>query len=47
MSGATSNKLNIVNTKESNEGVYMCRASNKGGTVLSDPALITVFGESV
>ena len=47
MSGASSNKLNIVNTKESNEGVYMCRASNKGGMALSDPAIITVYGEFV
>ena len=45
ISGATSDKLNIVNTQESNEGVYMCRASNKGGMVVSYPATITVYGE--
>ena len=44
MSGTNSNKLRITNTEESDEGVYKCVASNKGGQVESNPATITVYG---
>ena len=42
---ATSRILRISNIMESDEGVYKCVASNKGGRVESNPATITVYGE--
>ena len=44
VSGANSNMLRITNIEESDEGVYKCVASNKGGQVESNPATITVYG---
>jgi len=44
VSGANSNMLRITNIEESDEGVYKCVASNKGGQIESDPATITVYG---
>ena len=39
------NMLKIANITESDEGVYKCVASNKGGMVESNPATITVYGK--
>ena len=47
VSGANSNMLRITNIEESDEGVYKCVASNKGGQVESDTATVTVFGKLV
>ena len=47
VSGSKSRRLRLTNIQESNEGVYMCRASNKGGIVVSNPGTLTVYGESV
>ena len=38
-------KLRLTNIQESNEGAYMCRASNKGGMVVSNPGIVIVYGE--
>ena len=43
--GANSNILIINDTNESDEGVYKCVATNKGGMVESNPATVTVYGE--
>ena len=40
-----SRRLRLTNIQESDEGAYMCRASNKGGMVVSDPGIVTVYGE--
>ena len=40
-----SRMLKISNIKESDEGVYKCVASNKGGRVESNPAIVTVYGK--
>lgn len=45
VSGATSNVLIINNTNKSDEGVYKCVASSKGGMVESDLATVTVYGK--
>ena len=37
--------LKITNIMESDEGVYKCVASNKGGMAESNPATVTVYGE--
>ena len=47
VSGSKSRRLRLTNIQEFNEGAYMCRASNKGGMVVSNPGIITVYGESV
>ena len=47
VSGSKSRRLRFTNIQESNEGVYMCRANNEGGMVVSIPGTITVYGESV
>jgi len=47
VSGANSNMLRITNIEESDEGVYKCVVSNKGGQVESNPATIVVYGEYV
>ena len=44
VSGTNSNMLRITNIEESDEGLYKCVASNKGGQVESNPATITVYG---
>ena len=38
-------RLRLTNIQESDEGTYMCRASNKGGVVVSNPGIIIVYGE--
>ena len=43
--GANSNILIINGTDESDEGMYKCMASNKGGMVESNPATVIVYGE--
>ena len=45
VSGGTSKKLRFTNIQEPNEGSYKCRASNKGGMVVSNHATVTVYGE--
>ena len=40
---ATSRLLRITNISESDEGMYKCVASNKGGRVESNPATVTVY----
>ena len=45
VSGAISNKLRITNIEESDEGVYKCVASNKGGQVESNTATVIVYGK--
>ena len=47
VSGANSNKLRITNIEESDEGVYKCVASNKGGQVESNTATVIVYGKYV
>ena len=42
---ANSRILRITNVTESDEGVYKCVASNKGGMVESNPATVTVYGK--
>ena len=42
---ANSRILRITNIMESHGGMYKCMASNKGGMVESDPAIVTVYGE--
>ena len=44
VSGTNSNMLRITNIVGPDEGVYKCVASNKGGKVESNPAIITVYG---
>ena len=38
-------KLKFISIQESDEGAYMCRASNKGGMVVSNPGIVIVYGE--
>ena len=45
VSGVHSAMLNVTNITESDEGVYKCVASNKGGRVESHPATITVYSK--
>ena len=45
VSDANSNMLVITNITESDEGKYKCVASNKGGTAMSKPGTVTVYGE--
>ena len=40
-----SRRLRLTNIQESDEGPYMCRASNNGGMVVSNPGIVTVYGE--
>ena len=39
------NILKLTNITESDEGVYKCVASNKGGSAESNPATVTVYGK--
>ena len=43
----TNRRLKINNIEESDEGEYKCKASNKGGMVVSNPATVIVYGELV
>ena len=45
VSDVNSNMLEITNIMESDEGVYKCVASNKGGMVESNPTTVTVYGK--
>ena len=45
VSGANSTTLSIDDIEESDEGVYKCVASNKGGQVESNSSTIIVYGE--
>jgi len=45
VSGANSKVLKITSIEESDEGVYKCVVSNKGGQVESETATVTVFGK--
>ena len=47
VSGSKSRRLRFTNIQESDEGAYICRASNEGGMVVSNPGIVTVYGESV
>ena len=38
-------RLRLTNIQESDEGAYICRASNKGGMVVSNPGIVIVYGE--
>ena len=42
---ANSRTLKITNTMESDEGVYKCVVSNKGGMDESNSATVTVYGK--
>ena len=44
VSGANLNIFSITNIQKSDDGVYECVASNKGGQAESDTAIETVFG---
>ena len=43
--GATFNVLRFIKINESNEGIYKCVVSNKGGEVEFNPATVTVYGK--
>ena len=45
VSNADSSMLKITNVMESDEGVYKCVASNKGGRDESNSATVTIYGE--
>ena len=38
-------RLRLTNIQESDEGAYICRASNKGGMVVSNPGIVIVYGK--
>ena len=44
ISGDNSGVLRINEIKRSDDGVYQCIVSNKGGNVTSNPAMIRVYG---
>ena len=37
--------LTINEIRQSDDGIYQCIASNKGGNATSNPAMITVYGK--
>ena len=45
ISDDNSNVLGINEIKQSDDGVYQCIASNKGGNATSNPAMIKVYGK--
>ena len=44
VSKSRSRRLRFISIQESDEGAYMCRASNKGGMVVSNPGIVIVYG---
>ena len=45
LSGANSSILRFADIKESDEGVYKCVVSNKGGRDEATSAIVTVYGK--
>ena len=45
ISDDNSNVLRINEIKQSDDGIYQCIASNKGGNAISNPAMIKVYGK--
>ena len=45
ISDDNSNVLSINEIKQSDDGIYHCIASNKGGNATSNPAMIKVYGK--
>ena len=45
ISDDNSNVLRINEIKQSDDGIYQCIASNKGGNATSNPAMIKVYGK--
>ena len=45
ISDDNSNVLRINEIKQSDDGIYKCIASNKGGNATSNPAMIKVYGK--
>ena len=45
ISNNISNVLRINEIKQSDDGIYQCIASNKGGNATSNPAMIKVYGK--
>ena len=47
ISDDNSNVLRINEIKQSDDGIYQCIASNKGGNATSNPAMIKVYGKKL
>ena len=47
ISDDNSNALRINEIKQSDDGIYQCIASNKGGNDISNPAMIKVYGKKL
>ena len=47
ISDDNSNMLSINEIKQSDDGIYQCIASNKGGNATSNPAMIKVYGKKL
>lgn len=47
LAGATNQSLTLTNVTTANAGSYTVRVSNAGGSVVSDPAMLTVFNITV
>ena len=47
MSHGNSSVLRINQIRQSDDGTYQCIASNKGGNVSSNPAMIIVYGKDI
>ena len=46
LSDANSSILSFTSIKESDQGVYKCVVSNKGGRDEANPATVTVYGKN-